>query len=167
MPFKPKGLDVLNKEMLADISKELRLQGHHDTGALEQSLKPYLQAVNNEVIMQAYALGYIEDLEEGVPAEKINVSDADFEKLKGWVKRKIGGQLRPADVTATAAAIVRKWKKEGKPLSSSRAYSQTGEVTGAIKTALEENEQKYERMMDDAIFNEFDAEFSKTKSSTI
>ena len=164
--FKPKNIASINKMMIADIKKELRLQGHHDTGKLEQSFREYEAAINNEVILQAYALGYITDLEEGVPANKIKVTEADFEELKGWVKRKIGAAT-PAEATGIAAAIVRNWKKKGKPLPNSKNFSSTGQSTDAIKTAVENNEQKYNNAMDRLIENELDIEFLKTKGSTI
>lgn len=164
--FKPKNIAIINKMMIADIKKELRLQGHHDTGKLERSFKEYEGVIKNELILQAYALGYITDLEEGVPASKIRVTEADFEDLKGWVKRKIGAAT-PAEATGIAAAIVRKWRKEGKPLPNSRNFSSTGESTNAIKITVERNETKYDNAMDRLIENEIDIEFTKTKGSTI
>lgn len=164
--FKPNNIGSVQKLMIADIKKELRLQGHYDTGKLEQSFREYEAVINNEIILQAYALGYITDLEEGVPANKIRVSEADFKNLTAWVQRKIGATT-PAEATAIAASIVRKWKKEGKPLAGANEYSSTGKTTGAIADAFEANEDKYYNRLDNVVFDELDLEFLKTKEETI
>ena len=166
MPFKPANIDRVNDLITADIKKELRLQGHHDTGYLEQSIRPYLAVINNEIILQAYAAEYISELEEGVPANKIKIDNAEFENLRGWVIRKIG-VATPAEATAVAAAIVRKWKKEGKPLAGSKDFSESGEVLHAIKIAFTANENNYYNLLDDLVSTELDLEFDKTKSETI
>lgn len=166
MAFKPQKISSVNDLFIKDVKKELRLQGHYDTGNLEASFLNYNQAVNNEIILQVYAAGYITDLEEGVPADKIKISDADFEKLRGWVKRKVG-VLSSAEATAVAAAIVRKWKKSGKPLPGAAEYSKTGKTTGAVSDSVKKNEEKYVQRLDKVIEDEIDSEFLKTKSGTI
>lgn len=166
MAFKPVNISFLGKKVIADIKAELRLQGHYDTGFLEGSMIPYEAAVNNEIIIQAYAAAYIKELEEGVPAKKIKISNEEFENLRGWVIRKIGAAT-PAEATRIAASIVSKWKKEGKPSEGSTAYSENGKILGAIKDAYAANEDGYYKQLDNVVFNEFDLEFDKTKSETI
>ena len=156
----------INERIIADIKAELRRQGHHDTGRLEGSFRPYDAIVKNENILQAFALEYIRELEEGVPASKISISQAEFQDLEGWVRRKIGA-FSEAEATGIAAAIVRKWKKAGRPLEGSREFSQSGEILHAIQTAFESNEAQYADNVFDAADIEIDAEFSRTKSGTI
>lgn len=164
--FKPQDLKKVAEMVMDDIKKELRAQGHYDTGRLEKSMTPYAAGVTNETIIQAYAADYIMELEHGVPANKIKITNTEFEELKEWVKRKIGA-LSSSDATSIAAAIVAKWKKEGKPLSGSYGYSPNGEVLGAMQEAYERNEQKYTNFLDDTISDGLDKEFLKTKSGTI
>jgi hypothetical protein len=164
--YKPQDLKKLAVMVMDDIKNELRAQGHYDTGRLEQSMTPYAAGVSNETVIQAYAADYIMELEHGVPANKIKISNSEFEELKGWVRRKIGA-LSSSDATSIAAAIVSKWKKEGKPLNGSVEYSPNGEVLGAMSTAYDRNEGKYINFLDDTISDGLDKEFLKTKSGTI
>lgn len=152
--------------VVADIKKELSLQGHEDTGALAASMMSWAAGVTNEVVIQAYAADYINDLVNGVAPSKIRVSAADFENLKGWVGRKIGA-TSPGEQASIASAIVRNWKKYGKPSVNSKAYSSTGEVMDAIGIAYEKNEEKYTNFLDDSICESIDKEFLLIKSGTI
>lgn len=163
--FKPKGLKTIAQDILNDIKKELRLQGHYDTGELEQSMRVYEADANNENILQGYAAGYIDELENGVAPNRIKISPQEFEDLRGWVMRKIGA-LSPAESTQIAAAIVRKWKKEGKPLPNSKQFSATGKVTEAIKDAFTRNENNYIGRVDNSVFHELDREFDLPDKGT-
>src|SRR5690606_2349802 len=109
----------------------------------------------NEHILQGYALGYIDDLEYGVPAQKIRVTEAEFKDLTEWVTRKIGA-LNKAEATQIAASIVRKWKKEGKPLEGSKQFSATGKVTEAIADAFEKGEKGYIDRIDEVVAKKID-----------
>lgn len=148
------------------IREELRKQGHYDTGKLASSIQLYNASVKNENILQAFALSYIEELEHGVPAGKIRISNEEFENLKGWVKRKIGA-FSDAEATGIASAIVSNWKKHGKPSPNSREFSETGEVLNAIDITFKENEDQIANLVFDAADKDIDTEFMKTKSGTI
>lgn len=161
-----KKLEKIASLVIEDIKKELSLQGHEDTGALAASMRPWSAGVNNEMVVQAYALGYINELEYGVKPQNIRLTKAEFNDLREWVGRKIA-TFGESDKTSIAAAIVRKWQKEGKPLNTSKEFSKTGEILNAISTAYEKNETKYNNALDESIINDLDEDFLKIKSSTI
>lgn len=157
---------TINEKIADMIRAELKKQGHYDTGELSSSIQLYNASVKNENILQAFALSYIDELEHGVPANKIRVSLEDFDNLKEWVKRKIGA-FSEAEATGIASAIVSNWKKNGKPSPNSKEFSETGEVLNAIKITFEDNEDRISEMVFDAADSDIDAEFIKTKSGTI
>lgn len=165
--FKDRDLKKIAEEVIKDVQEEFRLQGHHDTGYLEEHIFPYAASQSNLAIVQIHAPKYAKELNDGVPPNQVkNLSNDEFENLKGWVMRKIGA-VSSADATSIAASIVRKWKTNGKPLATSVQFSQTGKVTGAIDDAVEKNEEKHVNLMDDVIVDAIDETFLKIKSETI
>jgi len=156
----------INVLIMDEVKKELRLQGHYATGELEDSMKGYDATLKNENLLQAYALMYIKELEFGVPAAKIKLSESEFQNLRKWTIIK-GLASNQAEATQIAAAIVRTWKRDGKPSQGSREFSQTGDVLGAIKTTFEKNEQVFSDVIFDEVSEEVDKRFSQLKSETI
>jgi hypothetical protein len=156
----------INVLIMDEVKKELRLQGHYATGELEDSMKGYDAELKNENLLQAYALMYIQELEFGVPAAKIKLSESEFQNLRKWTKVK-GLATNEAEATQIAAAIVRTWKREGKPSPGSREFSQTGDVLGAIKTTFDKNEELFSDLILDEVADEVDKRFSQLKSETI
>lgn len=156
----------INTLITDEIKKELRLQGHHATGALEDSIMGYDAILKNENLLQAYALMYVKELEFGLPAGKVKVSESEFQDLKKWTIIK-GLASNEAESTQIAAAIVRTWKRNGKPSDGSRQFSQTGDVLGAIKTTFEKNEQVFSDIIFDEVSDKIDNRFSQLKSETI
>lgn len=142
MAFTPEIFAQINELIAQDVKDELRFQGHIATGELEESFHLEQLFEGGSAILEAKALGYIEELEKGVPAARINISPGEFGKLVKWVLfRGLAENITKA--RQVAYFIVRKWKKEGKPLDTSKQFSQTGEILHAIQIAFEENRDKH------------------------
>lgn len=156
----------LNRQIVKDIQEELRLQGHYDTGNLERSMDPRETYEGGTLVLEAYAAGYIEELENGLKPSEIVISESERQDLIEWVRRKIsGGSFLPPETIA--GLIIQKWKREGKPLEGSKQYSKNGKILGAIKDSFENNEQEYFKRMDEAIEVELDYNLFKNAIETI
>lgn len=167
MPISPSIFRQLNLEVLEDIKQEWRLQGHKAFGNLENSARADELFIGNTIVLEATALPYAEELEKGVSASDINLSSSDFQKLTEWVKLRGIGKGKFSD-KQIAYFILKKWKSEGKPLETSRAYSQTGDILHAVEIALTEWREKYVAILNSLIENELDNTFrSQIKSGTV
>lgn len=156
-------LSLLNKQIKDDIRDELRLQGHFLTGELDRSFTVSEEQVGDSIVLSATALLYVEELEKGVPANLIN---ADVNKVAKWVlERNLTTNFSQAKTIAFL--IIRKWKKVGKPLETSKEFSSTGEILHAMQIAFDANQSNYIQRIDSIVFGEIDKEFFKTKSGKI
>lgn len=127
MPLK---FDNINTKIIADIIEELRLQGHHLTGALERSLTDKVSKDGNGYTLSAEALGYIKELEEGVRPEHIATDARAIAEMTRYVElRNIATGKKAIKI---AIAILDKQRIEGMPTRNSYQYSQTGERLDAI-----------------------------------
>lgn len=156
MPVNQNILFQIDEAIIDDIRHELALQGHYLTGKLEASIKAKLIHAGGAIILSAEALGYIEDLEKYTRPEDIKINAQEFEGLKRWVVLRGLGSNREAE--NIAKAIVRKWKKEGRPTVNSLNYSKTGERTYAVHTTFQQNEGKYTKLLDHGITSILDSE---------
>jgi hypothetical protein len=154
----------LSKKIIDEIKNELRLQGHYDTGELERSFNELFSEKKGLLTLSATALGYLDELELGVDASKIDSNNIDIPKLASWVGRKI----KPSGISNVQLAflILKKWKKEGKPLSGSETFSKTGSTILAIEQVFQKNDS-YTSEIDSVVYNTLDEEFFKTKSGSI
>ncbi len=153
----------VNRKTLDKIRAEEILQGHHDTGALDSSFEGREFLETDVLVLEGYAIAYIEELEERQEPSEISMSGQDFRNLVAWVERKISRD----GAVEIAAAIVNQWETQGKPTEGSKAFSQTGERTGAIKKILEEQEEEFFKELDAAIDQVFEPIFDEQKSETI
>lgn len=151
-------LAKINYQIVEDIKKELRLQGHFATGALEESFEPK-QSINE---LEAFAYAYLQELEEGVEASEIpalNKRSNEFLNLVKWVKLKglesAGRNFMSAE--SIAEAIWRKWQKKGKPLETSKQFSKTGQITGAVEAVFKKG--NYFEQIDEEVVLTLDKNF--------
>ena len=165
MQTDPSIFEPANKSIIEDIKTELRLQGHYLTGALEASLHDEEIAENGGVTLTASALGYLEDLETGIPSEQIQLTSGRLAEMTRYVELRMGYQGKKA--LSVAYAIIKKQQKEGMPTSGSYAFSKTGFRTEAIEQTFEKNQDKYVGEIDVATFNSLDNIFNQVKSGTI
>jgi hypothetical protein len=156
----------INFKIVDEIKKELRLQGHYLTGSLERSFEERQTLDENEIALEAFAYAYLEQLEKGVEASDIpalNKSSSEFQGLVQWVKKRgletAGRFYMSAD--SIAEAIWRKWQKEGKPLETSKAFSKTGEILGAVDTVFKKHEESIFQQLDEEAVLSLDKTFFK------
>lgn len=165
MQTDPSIFEQANHSIIEDIRTELRLQGHYLTGALEASLHDEEIAENGGVTLTASALGYLEDLETGIPASQIDLSSSRIEAMTRYVELRMGYHGKKA--VSVAYAIIKKQQKEGMPTHGSYAFSQTGFRTEVMEQTFEKNQPKYVSEIDEATFNSLDNIFNQVKSGTI
>lgn len=158
--------EEVNIQICDAIKAELRAQGHYDTGALEASITPVIVSEGSNMVLTASALGYLGQLEEGVPASQISINDADLSKIKAWsIRRGMAFNDRQAD--KVVALIIRRWKQEGMPTENSRAFSSTGFRTEAVKDAFDDHDQQFVASLDNAAIGGLDAIFLQSKSGVV
>lgn len=158
-------LQQINKDIVEDIKKELRLQGHYLTGALEQSIHEVITETEKDIMLSASAADYLQTLETGIPAAKIQVNSSTLEAMTKYVELRMG--YRGSKAQSVAYAILRKQKKEGMPTSSSYQYSKTGERLHAVADSFRQNEERYVNLIDDKVFGTLNNKFKEIKSGTI
>lgn len=168
MPANTQIFKPANDAIIADIKTELRLQGHYFTGALEASLMDKEIEEAGVIILTAEALGYLEDLEHGIPSSGINFNNIDFDKLADWVRIKSAWRgCSPKAALKIAWAIAKKWRKEGFELAGAIPYSKTGRVDSAVQETFAKNDDKYFGMIDNVAIGSLDDSFNQIKSGTI
>jgi hypothetical protein len=161
-----KGVDIakVNFQIVADIKKELRLQGHYLTGGLERSFEEKQSNTDGNIYLEAFAYAYLEQLEKGLLATEIPILDKnsqEFINLARWVKLRglpDAGRFYTSPETI-AEAIWRKWQNKGKPLETSKQFSKTGEITGAIENVFKKNEEEYFKKIDEEVVKTLDLQF--------
>lgn len=146
--------------------QELRDQGHYLTGELEDSFKSKISETSDGVGLDVEALDYLDTLENPTPASQIRISEAEFQKLRQWTLKR-GIATNEYEMTRAAAAIVAKWKKEGRPTHASSVYSKTGRRTQAVQISYDKNEGALDKLLDDGLGNELDSYIDKTFDQTI
>ena len=62
--------EILRKEMVA--------QGHHLTGAMEESLSSVLSTIGNSEVMEGYAVHYAQFVNDGFPAKSASFKQLPF-----------------------------------------------------------------------------------------
>lgn len=160
-----KTIQTLDKNLERDLKQELRDQGHYLTGFLERSMKPKFQETNSGIVLDVEAEDYINDLETGVPASKINVSAGYIQELAKYAQLRFGvsGNL----ATKIGYAIAKKHKREGNPTAASYQFSSTGERKHAIEISYNSHEQLYDRQIEAGLSQEIDGLIDKTFDTTI
>ncbi|MCZ2085372.1 MAG: hypothetical protein LC112_13980 [Flavobacteriales bacterium] len=164
MSINSKAIAQINYEIVADIKKELRLQGHYLTGELERSFEEKEIFDEFEIVLEAFAFAFLKDLERGVPASEIGPLDVNSDEFRGlvkWVRLRgleTAGE-RYMSASSIAEAIWRKWQKKGKPLETSKQFSKTGEILGAIETVFERKGDEVFSRIDDEVVLTIDKKF--------
>ena len=155
----------VNQQIVDDIKKELALQGHHLTGALERSLKENVIDEGGNVIMTASALEYLEKLEKGIPGNQIGIDAKDIEKMANYVKLRMGYTGKYA--LKVAQLILRKQQKEGNPTKNSYQFSKTGERKFAVEDTFLKNEKIYTERIDTTVIQQLDKQSDSLQSGII
>jgi predicted DNA-binding ribbon-helix-helix protein len=153
----------VNEQMVEDLKKTIQLQGHHLTGALEDSLQAVINDIENGCELSASALDYIQTLETGISADKINIA-ASLDAMTKYVQLRMGYQGSKA--VNVAYLILSKQREEGNPTENSKQFSQTGERTKVVTNTFLANQDKYGEMIDVAVAGVLDRELNQITSQT-
>lgn len=151
-----------NKLLTDALKKELRQQGHFNTGALESSFFSNVTVSSESVKVEGYANNYAHILDDGVAPEKASMKQFYFVKQffisKGYDEKKAG---------TLAAMTIRKWMTEGMSTKASIRFSKNGRRLKFIELVAKLVDEK----LDKKILNEVDKIMEKTyrkqKSETI
>lgn len=149
------GFDNLNDKIVRAIRRQLFLQGHYLTGALEASINPGRKRANGGVLLSAEAAGYLEKLEKGVKAEDIVINETTLAEMTRYVEKRMGYRGRKA--MGVALLILKKQQKEGSPTSGSYQYSKTGKRTEVVAETFDNNRIIFTDALDDVVYSDIDA----------
>ena len=154
-----------NKAIIFDIQKELRLQGHYLTGALEASIEEREVHENGGITLTAKAAEYLRTLEEGIQPEDIVINSDKLAEMTKYVELRMG--YRGGKAMQVAYRILQKQALEGNPTNSSYKYSKTGKRTEAVSETFNKNENRYGAMVDTAVVGSLDTIFHQPQNGTI
>ncbi len=159
------GAERLINEILR---QEMVDQGHHLTGAMEESLTSETKSTAKQDIMQGLAIGYTKFVDQGFPAKSASFKQVPF-LIDFFVKRGFSLVARSGEFSAVAMAFatVQKWKKEGMPTRSSARFSKTGARTNMIANAFVGSASKIDNFMTDGFDFLVTEKFKKERDETI
>jgi hypothetical protein len=135
--------DVVREEFIA--------QGHHMTGALEDTIRNEVLVLGRKVVGIMWINDYYKYVDQGVSADRIPFGGTAapgqgsgqkskyIQALVEYVHLKMG-IADEKQALGVAFAIAHKHKKEGMPTKSSSAFSNTGKRTGFFTQALKDSE---------------------------
>lgn len=144
------------------IRKEIVAQGHHLTGAMEDSLDSEIFKSKKAEVMEAFAIDYTRFVNDGFPAASATFKQVPF--LIEYFKKR--GYEEKAAVSF-AFATVKKWMKEGMPTQASKRFSTTGSRTNMIENAFVANEHKLDDYMSTGLDFVVDENYRKEKTEKI
>lgn len=144
---------------------EIVAQGHHLTGALEDSLDSSVSKEGKADVMEGFALYYAKFVNDGVPPESASMKQFPF-LVEYFKKRGVRGE-DDRDAKAAAAATIKKWMKEGMPTQASKRFSSTGSRTEMIQNAFVGAQAQVDEYMSNSLDFAVEEHFQQTKSETI
>lgn len=153
------GAERLINQVVRD---EIIAQGHHLTGALEDSLSSIVSKEGQTEVMQGLALYYSQFVEHGFQAKSASMKQFPF-VLEYFIKR--GFDVESAK--RIAAATIRKWMANGMPTQESKAFSLTGSRTDYVENAIVGAEPKIDEYIGNSLDFLVEERFQIEKSETI
>lgn len=151
------------------IRKEMVAQGHHLTGAMEESLSSNIYKQAKAEVMEGTAVYYTKFVDEGFPAASASFKQVPF-LIEYFIKRGYPvASTNPGTLTATQLAFmtVKKWMKEGMPTQASKRFSTTGSRTNMIESAFVGADSKIDEVITGGLDFVVEEYFQKEKSETI
>lgn len=154
---------AIDKKIKVDLRKEIVDQGHHLTGALEDSIKSNVN-LSNDITLDVQANDYIDPLNTGVPASRIPYNST---QSRGGTSKYIQGLIRYAqlrmgkegkEAVSIAFAIAKTQEKTGMPTPGSYAYSNTGKRKSVLPETFEKND--YDKQIENGLSEEIDSAFN-------
>jgi hypothetical protein len=153
------GAEILINEILR---KEIVDQGHHLTGAMEDSLDYKVLKTGKAQVMEGFAVDYTRYVNNGVPAQSASMKQFPF--LKAYFTKR---GLSEKEAGGAAAATIKKWMKEGMSTQASKRFSKTGARQRMIESAFTGGGNKIDEYMGNAFDFGIEQKFQETKSETI
>lgn len=144
------------------IRREIVAQGHHLTGAMEDSLDSKTNKSGKAETMEGFAVYYTKFVNEGVPAESASMKQFPF--LVRYFQQR-GLQLKESQ--GAAAATIKKWMKEGMSTQASKRFSSTGSRQNMIENAFVGSENKIDEYMGNSFDFMINEDYLKEKSEVI
>lgn len=164
-----KTIHIIEENVASDFKRELLDQGHHLTGALENSVRSLLKHNSSSVAVEFFANDYIDPLNDGVPPENVPYDSSQrtgaksskyIEGLKNYAMLRFG-LTNEKEALSAAFAIAKTHEKEGMPSRGSYVYASNGSRTQSLARTLSENNAKYEAVIDRTISQEIDTELDQ------
>lgn len=152
--------EVIRKEMIA--------QGHHLTGAMEDSLEAEFSKQGNADIMEGFAAYYSQFVNDGFSAKSASMKQFPF-LVEYFIQRGYPAYSSSGGLTASslAAMTIHKWMKEGMPTQSSKRFSETGSRTNMIENAFIGAQAEIDEYIGNGLDFVVDEAFHEEKSETI
>lgn len=153
-----KTLNKADSLIKRNLRKELKAQGHHLSGKLEESI----HGIVTEDTLQGFALHYEKYLNKGVPAKSVSFKQYPFVvnyfKARGYSED---------DSKQYAAMTINKWMKEGMPTNASIRFSSSGTRLDFISIVDKAINNEVNKIMTEGIDKIVNKKFHETKSETI
>lgn len=134
-----------------DIKKELRDQGHYNTGRLDKTIETHVRILSTAVIGQIFMENYWAYMENGVPANRIPYSRGSGAKtskyIDGMIKYFKSKGLRLKEAKSAAFATANKHKTEGMPTANSYNFSYNNKRTGFMTEVQDRNMDFIEELL--------------------
>lgn len=145
-----------------ELKKELKAQGHYNTGKLESSLDSDIKTTGADGHLIGTGPYYAMILHHGYGPEKATWKSfpalIDYFKSKGKSEK---------ESKAIAAATIMSWMKSGMPTAGSYAYSTTGERLNVVEIVNKAISPAVNKLMSDGLDSIINDVFHETKSETI
>ena len=144
-------------------------QGHHLTGAMEDSLSVDIFKKGKADIMEGSAVYYTKFVNEGFPAKSASFKQVPF-LIEYFIKKGFPvASSNPTTATAVsmAFATVKKWMKEGMPTQASKRFSTTGSRTDMIEAAFTGAGARIDEYIGNGLDFVIEEDFQKEKSETV
>lgn len=141
--------------------QELRDQGHHLTGALENSINTSMSIENQrrQTIVHGFALDYAIKLNDPQPKDIPTVPElVKYFLLRGYSS---------FEANQFAFLTHKRHLKEGMPTFASKRFSKTGVRIRFIDRVWKSNEQKIDSKIESGMDDIFFSEVNKQKSEVI
>jgi hypothetical protein len=152
------GLQLIGDFIVDQLVKVLDDQGHRNTGALQESLRPVVKAESGGYSIIIYGKDYAKYVDRGVPPG----TWVNPYALAEWVEQK-GIATGEKEIKNIAFAIRHKIFKEGSPTRGSLKFSKTGKRDEFIQVMMDENAKIIFKM----VFDLFSREVAVTLRNTI
>lgn len=144
------------------VRKEMVAQGHHLTGAMEDSLSSVIGKNGRIDNMDGFAVYYTQYVDKGFPAASASFKQAPF--LIDYFKAR---GLDDKEAKGAAFATIRTWMRTGMPTPGSHAFSSTGSRTDMIENAFVGASTEIDEFIGNGIDFVVEEDFQTEKSETI